>query len=156
VNSHLSDFLRHLREWLCAVLGLGCTNANRGDFRVWLNFRSLHTWRVKLSNFHGVTYMSASLTLSLDDTGAHSAVLTCVNTQDESPAQNVTITYAGDNDAVATVAPDTGLLRLVAVGTCNITGTGVRGAFTHSDTGVLTVTPGDPNAQDFTATLGLS
>jgi hypothetical protein len=150
--NRLSDFLRHLREWLCAVLGLGCTNANRGDFRARL-------WFVSDANHNPIfleTYMSASLTLSLDDTGAHSAVLTCTNTQDGSPAQNVTISYAGDNDAVATVAPDTGALRLVSVGTCNITGTGVRGAFTHSDTGVLTVTPGDPNAQDFTATLGLS
>ena len=100
--------------------------------------------------------MSASLTLSLDDTGTHSAVLTCTNVQDGSIATGVAITYAGDNDAVATVAPDTGALRLVSAGVCNITGTGVRGAFTHSDTGVLTVTPGDPNNGDFAATLGLS
>jgi hypothetical protein len=99
--------------------------------------------------------MSASLTLSLDDTGTHSAVLTCVNTQDGSPATGVTITYAGDNDAVATIAPDSGALRLVGVGTVNLTGSGVRGAFSHSDTGVLTVTAGDPNKGDFSATLGL-
>ncbi len=100
--------------------------------------------------------MPASLTLSLDDTGTHSAVLACVNTQDGSTATGVTITYAGDNDVVATVAPDTGALRLVGVGTVNITGSGTRGAFSHSDSGVLTVTPGDANKGEFSVSLGLS
>ena len=155
MDTHLPDWLRRL---LCRFFGVACVDC--GDFRVRLEFVSKNVWDCFSSGHlhivNGVLSMSASLTLSLDDTGAHSAVLTCVNTQDGSTATGVTITYAGDNDAVATIAPDSGALRLVGVGTVNLTGSGVRGAFSHSDTGVLTVTAGDPNKGDFSATLGLN
>ncbi len=137
--NHIPDWLRRL---LCKVLHLRCED----DFRAVFHF-STHRkhWR------HD---MSASLTVLVDDTATHTAVLTVTNL-DNTPATGVSIKYSGDNDAVATVDPASGVLTLVAVGTANISGTGVRGAFTHSDTGLLTVVA-DVNTGDFTATLALN
>ena len=98
--------------------------------------------------------MSTSLTVLVDDAGNHTALL-AVSNLDNTPASGVSITYSSDNPAVATVDPSTGALTLVAVGTANISGTGTRGAFTHSDTGLLTVVA-DANTGDFTATLTLA
>jgi hypothetical protein len=142
--NHIPDWLRRL---LCKVLHLRCED----DFKARLGFQTV-LW--KQAPTYWRTKMSASLTVLVDDTGTHAAVLTVTNL-DNTPATGVSIKYSGDNDAVATVDPSSGVLTLVAVGTANISGTGVRGAFTHSDTGLLTVVA-DVNTGDFTATLALN
>ena len=96
----------------------------------------------------------SNLTVVVDDTNKHSATLACLNL-DGTPATGVAISYSSDSPAVATVDPASGALTLVGVGAANITGTGTRGVFSHSDTGVLTVVA-DVNAGDFTAALGLA
>lgn len=96
----------------------------------------------------------SNLTVVVDDTGVHTATYTVLNL-DGSPATGVTIGYSSDTTAVATVDPSSGVLKLVGIGAANITGNGTRGAFLHSDTGVLTVVA-DANTGDFTGTLGLA
>jgi len=96
----------------------------------------------------------SDLTVLVDDTGTHTAVLSCTNL-DGTPATGVSISYSSDNPAVATIDASSGVLTLVGVGTANVSGTGVRNAFTHADTGLLTVVS-DANTGDFTATLSLS
>ena len=59
--------------------------------------------------------------------------------------------------SVATVDASTGALTLLAAGVSTIvTGTGVRGSFSHDASGLLTITAIDPNAGDFTASLTLA
>lgn len=97
-------------------------------------------------------HMSASLTIATGDNG-HVASLAVTNV-DGSPAQNVAISFASDAPNFCTVDPTSGALTPVAAGVANITGTGTRLAFTHEDTGAVTVTQ-DPNTGDFTVALGL-
>lgn len=85
--------------------------------------------------------------------GTYSAHLACANL-DGSAATGVAVVYSSDNTAVATVDPSSGALTLVAAGTVNLTGTGTRGAFAHSDSSALTVTQ-DANTGDFTVALAL-
>ena len=97
-----------------------------------------------------------SLDITLGDTNTHTAVLVCTNTLDGSPATGVSITYASNNTDVATVDASTGVITVVGVGSCSITGTGTRGAFTHMDSGEVFVALPDPNAGDFAVSLSLS
>jgi uncharacterized protein YjdB len=92
-----------------------------------------------------------ALDVTLGDTGTHTAVLTCTNL-DNTSAAGVTITYESSDPRIVSVDDTTGVLLLVAAGTCTITGTGTRGAFTHSDSGAVTVAQSD----DFTAALSLT
>lgn len=83
-----------------------------------------------------------TLTLNPGDNG-HSAVLAVTNL-DGSPAAGVSIVYSSDNSA-CTVDASSGALTPVAGASpgdvvVNITGTGTRDGFTHSDTGQVTVT----------------
>ena len=103
--------------------------------------------------------MSATLSIDTDDTGVHTATMTYINDRDGSIATGVTTTFTGDNDAVASIDASSGVLTFPTpkiAGVVNLTGTGTRDANTARDSGVLTVTPGDPNKGTFTATLGLS
>jgi hypothetical protein len=93
----------------------------------------------------------ATLSIAVGD-NTHSAVLTTANS-DGSPASGITIGYTSDTPAVCAVDATSGALTPVAAGTATITGTGTRGAFTHSDTGVVTVT--DVNDGDFAVSLQL-
>lgn len=92
-----------------------------------------------------------NLDVIIGDTGQHQAVY-AVQNLDGTPAAGVAISYASDNPSVCAVDSSTGALTLVAVGSCTITGQGTRGAFTHSDTGTVTIAQSD----DFTGTLTLT
>ena len=96
----------------------------------------------------------SDLTVLVDDTGTHTATLVCLNL-DGSPAAGVDIHYATDNPNVATIDPTSGVLTLVGIGTTTVTGSGSRGAFSHSDSGALNVTA-DAATGDFTAALTLA
>jgi hypothetical protein len=96
--------------------------------------------------------MSASLSIVVGD-NTHAASLVVVNL-DGTPAQGVAITFASDTPSVCGVDPASGALTPLAVGTANISGTGTRSTFVHSDTGVVTVTANDQG--DFAATLALT
>ena len=95
--------------------------------------------------------MSGSITLTIGDTNTHTATLTCVNL-DGTPATNVAITYASDTPTVCDIDASTGVLTLVSLGTATLSGTGVRGAFTHSYSVTVTVAADDVTG-DFTASL---
>ena len=94
-----------------------------------------------------------SLDLTTSDTAPHQAKLTCTNL-DGTLATDVTVTYISDAIGVVAVDVNTGVLTLVGVGNATITGTGNRGAFSHSDVGTVTVAAAAPG--DFTATLSLT
>jgi uncharacterized protein YjdB len=100
------------------------------------------------------TVSGSNLSITLGDGLGHAATLACLNL-DGTTATGVTVTYSSDTPAVCTVDPNTGVLGpLTAGGPVTITGTGVRGGFTHSDTGIVTVIANDSTG-DFTAALGL-
>jgi hypothetical protein len=105
---------------------------------------------------YGVIHMSASLTIDLNtDTGGHVASLVALNL-DGSPATGVTVSFSSDNPQSCDVDSATGALTVgTVVGVANITGTGSRGKFSHSDSGAVTVTQ-DVNSGEFGVTLGLS
>ena len=92
-----------------------------------------------------------NLDVTLGDGGTHLAVLN-VSNLDGTPAAGVAVSYASDNPSVCAVDSSTGALTLVAVGVANITGSGTRGAFSHSDTGTVTIAQSD----DFTGVLTLT
>jgi hypothetical protein len=143
-----------LREFLCAALHLGCS---KKDFAVRLGFLSPDKDKPPLPlNFQRYKKMSASLTIDLNtDTGGHVASLVALNL-DDSPATGVTVSFSSDNPQSCDVDSATGALTVgTAVGVANITGTGSRGKFSHSDSGAVTVTQ-DVNSGDFGVTLGLS
>jgi uncharacterized protein YjdB len=97
--------------------------------------------------------MSLSIDLNTD-TGGHVAVLTATNL-DGSPAENVAVTYASSDAAVATVDAASGAIAIVGVGTCTITGTGTRGKFTHDASDSIAVTAG-ANTGDFNVSLAMT
>lgn len=90
----------------------------------------------------------ATITLVIGDT-SHFAVATNLNL-DGSTAK-ISSVFSSDTPSVCEVDPATGALNPVAVGTAIITETATRGAFTHSDNGVVTVVA--PPSDDFTTTL---
>ena len=123
--------------------------------------RHRHRWWHKWFKKHRDNFFSylrfddmigATLTVAVGD-NTHFAVTTNLNL-DSSVATGVSVSYASDNTAVVTVDASTGQIGPVAAGTANVTETSVRGAFTHTDSGAVTVT--DPNAGDFTSALTFS
>jgi hypothetical protein len=116
------------------------------DFIIRLVFESCHKGR---------TTMNPTLTLLVDDTGAHRATVALNNAADGSVAQGVTVAFASDSAAVATIDPASGALSVAGIGVANISAVCSRGAFTHTVTGVLTVIA-DANTGDFVPTLALS
>jgi hypothetical protein len=154
-----------LREFLCAALHLGCS---KKDFTVRLGFtRRLklfvstdptgeQTTRDYFNWLKEPNLMSASLNIDLNtDTGGHVASLVALN-PDESPATGVTVSFSSDNPQSCDVDSATGALTVgTVVGVANITGTGSRGKFSHSDSGAVTVTQ-DAATGDFGVTLGLT
>ena len=80
------------------------------------------------------------------DAGALAAT---VNTVDGAPIQEATITWSGNNDAVATIDASTGAVTLVSAGTVTFTASyaGVENVYgPSSKTYTMTVTNSDPNA----------
>jgi hypothetical protein len=100
--------------------------------------------------------MSASLTIDLNtDTGGHVASLVALNL-DGSPATGVTVSFSSDNPSVCDVDATSGALTVgTTIGTANISGTGTRSRFVHSDSGAVTVTQ-DAQTGDFGVSLGLA
>lgn len=145
----LAALIRILLRWL------GFRRNN--DFRVKLEFENWTAWsHTSLYRQLRMCFMSSSLNITLGDTGTHTAVLVCGNTLDGTLALGVAITYASNNADVATVDATTGAITVVGVGSCTITGTGTRGAFTHMDSGEVFVALPDPNTGDFAVSLSLS
>jgi hypothetical protein len=147
-----------LREFLCAALHLGC---QKKDFTVRLGFKQNKTLsRFEAGEFtyhvYGVIHMSATLTIDLNtDTGGHVASLVALNL-DGSPATGVTVSFSSDNPSVCDVNATSGALTVgTTIGTANISGTGTRSKFVHSDSGAVTVTQ-DAQTGDFGVSLGLS
>lgn len=127
---HESRWFRWVRNWL---------HRHRDDFFSYLEF-------------DGAYDMSgATLNLTVGETG-HKVVVTNLNL-DGSTAVGVSVSYSSDNPSACDVAGD-GTLVANGAGVANITETSTRGAFTHSDVGVVTVT--DENAGDFTTALTFS
>ena len=141
------NLLRHLLKFLLRLFGIGRTN----DFRACFTFDSVSAEITRFMgfDFHPWRTDMSTLDITIGDTGTHTATLVCSNI-DGTHAPDVTITYSSDNPAVCAVDAATGALTIASVGTCTITGTGVRGAFSHSDSGAVTVAQGD-----FTAALTL-
>ena len=99
--------------------------------------------------------MSETLNVHQDDPGHYAYVLDAFEITDPpntTPATGVAVGYTSDNTGVCTVDPTSGALVFIAQTTypasATITGTGVRGSFTHSDT--LAVTVLAPVGADFT------
>jgi uncharacterized protein YjdB len=145
--------VKHLLESLLRLLGI----RRKKDFRGHLLFETFYPKREQpLGDYYVIisqfwSHNMATLDVKLGDTGTHTAVYAVTNL-DGTPAEGVTIGYASDNPTVCAVDPTSGALTLVAVGTANITGTGTRGAFTHSDSGTVTIAQSD----DFTGVLTLT
>ncbi len=98
--------------------------------------------------------MANAITIVLGDGLPHAAVATVLNL-DGSAATDVKVAWSGDNDAFGTIDPGTGAITAVADGVFTVTGTGVRGMFTHSDSATITVTSSATGA-DFTLTVNAS
>jgi hypothetical protein len=133
------NLFQQLLDWLLRLLGFRRKTDFRGYF--YFNPNNGRSWR----------YFMSLLNVKLGDTGTHTAVY-AVSNLDGTPAEGVAIAYASDNDAACTVDAASGALTLVAAGVATITGTGTRGAFTHSDSGTVTIAQSD----DFTGTLTLT
>lgn len=123
-------------------------------WRWWHYHHKHHHHKNNFFAYLKVDNMSGSISVVFGDGLAHKAVLTCLNL-DGSAAQNVAITYSSDNPSTCTVDAASGNLTLVGAGNANITGTGVRGTFSHSDSVSVTVTV-DVNTGDFTVSLAVS
>jgi hypothetical protein len=141
------SLLRALLQYLLRLLGIRRKNDFRGTLYFW-SAELLGGWPSRI--YYWRQFMS-TLDVKLGDTSEHKAVY-AVSNLDGTPAEGVTIGYASDNPTVCAVDPTSGALTLVAVGSCTITGTGTRGAFTHSDSGTVTIAQSD----DFTGVLTLA
>lgn len=95
--------------------------------------------------------MANAITIVLGDGKSHVATATTLNL-DGSVATDVKVNWTGDNDSVCTIDPASGALTPVADGIMTLTGTGVRGQFTHSDSATITVTS-SATGEDFTITV---
>ena len=85
----------------------------------------------------------ATITFAVGEQG-HTAVATNTNL-DGTPATDAVASFSSDNPSVCTVDASSGALEGLTAGTANITETSVRGAFTHTDSGVAAITGGDFN-----------
>jgi hypothetical protein len=113
-----------------------------------------HRFKNEFFIFVEVDKMANAITIVLNDGLPHAAVAAVLNL-DGSTATDVTVNWSSDNEAFVTIDPATGALTAVAAGVATITGTGVRGQFTHSDSATITVTSTAAGA-DFTLSVNAS